>query len=137
MGNSDPPSSFPPGWVCPDPDWAAALDAEFRQELPPGHLLHGRRVELVAAREATDDVLFRHPDEPDRFTVVHLTWLGREVIDPDHPWVEYDGDFAGFAAWEWRMLGGSGSPDAEPPLHPTGPAGTLAEDQSSPRLPGG
>lgn len=114
MGGGDKPVSLPPGWVYPDTDWAAALDTEFRRELPPGHLLHGRRIELVAARERTDDVLFRHPDEPGRFTVIHLTWLGREEINADHPWVEYDGDFAGFTTWEWRLLGGSGSPDSGP-----------------------
>jgi hypothetical protein len=114
MDGGDRPVPLPLGWVQPDPKWSAALEAEFRRELPPGHLLYGRRVELVAAREGTDDVLFGHPDEPGRFTVVHLTWLGREEINANHPWIEFDGDFAEFTAWELRMLGGSNSPDAGP-----------------------
>ncbi len=92
--------TLPPGWVYPEPDWAASILAEFHREMTPGHLLHGRRVELLAAREGNDDVLFGHVDEPGRFTVIHLTWCGREEIDANHPWVEFDGDFAGFTAWE-------------------------------------
>ena len=48
------------------------------------------RVEVVAHREGTDDILCRHLDELSRFTVVHLTWLGREEIDTQHPAVEAD-----------------------------------------------
>ena len=106
MGITDGPPQLPPGWCYPDPDWAASLNAEFRRELPPGHLLQNRRVEMVATCDGTDDVLFQHLDEPGRFTVIHLTWLGREEIDADHPWVEFDGDFPGFLAWDRHMLGG-------------------------------
>lgn len=114
MGVNDERPELPPGWVYPKPEWAASLMAEFRRELPPGHLLYGRRVELVAAREGTDDILLRHADEPDRFTVIHLSWLGREEINADYPWLEYDGDFAGFTASEWHMLGTSAQTDAQP-----------------------
>jgi hypothetical protein len=112
MATADSPAPPPPGWEYPDSDEAESLAAEFRRELPPGHRLYGRRVELVAARVGTDDVLFRHPDEPGRLTVIHLTWLGREEIDADHPWVEFDGDAAGFWAWERSWHGGSHA-DAE------------------------
>lgn len=105
MNSDASPRQLPPGWVHPDPEWEAQLESEFRRELPPGHLLHSLRVQLIAAREGTDDVLFQHRDEPDRFTVVHLSWLGKEEIDASHPWVEFDGDFPAFQAWEGRMSG--------------------------------
>ncbi len=113
MGTTDGMPPLPQGWVYPDREWSESLMVEFRRELPPGHLLHGRRVELIAAREGTDDVLFRHSDEPGRLTVVHLTWLGREEINADHPWVEFDGDAARFWAWELSWHGGPPT-DAEP-----------------------
>jgi hypothetical protein len=104
MADEPSPISLPLGWMYPDPDWADSLHAELLRELPPGHLLFGRRGKLIATRGGTDDVLFQHSDEPGRFTVVHLTWLGRQEIDAQHPWVEFDGDFAGFVAWEEQFL---------------------------------
>lgn len=89
----------------PGPRVGDFTGGRVHRELPPGHRLYGFQVELVAAREGNDDVLFRHIDDPGRFTVIHLTWLGKEEIDAKHPWVEYDGDATGFVAWEWRKLG--------------------------------
>jgi hypothetical protein len=37
----------------------------------------------------------------------------------------------------WRSLAAGNAPDAEPPLHPTGPAGSLPDDPRSPSRPGG
>lgn len=97
---------LPEGWYYPDQETAALLHAELLRELPSGHLLYGRTVETVAWRDgATDDVLFRHVDEPARFTVIHLTWLGRTEINAQHPTVEFDGTFAGFLAEEERVYG--------------------------------
>jgi len=104
----DPPvrPALPQGWFYPDRDTAANLRAELLRELPPGHVLTGREVEAIAWREgATDDVLFRHADEPDRFTVVHLSWLGRTEISPEYPTVEFDGTFAEYLAEEKRLYG--------------------------------
>src|SRR5947208_1909467 len=84
----DPPdrTPLPQGWFRPDDDTALNLHAELLRELPPGHVLTGREVETIAWREgATDDVLFRHADKPDRFTVVHLTWRGRTEISSEYP----------------------------------------------------
>ena len=105
MHNACNTSSFRPalpvGWSYPDPEVARNLHRELQLELPPGHLLFGRAVETFAWREhATDDVLFRHVHEPDRFTVIHLSWLGRTENNPLHPTVEFDGTFEGFLADE-------------------------------------
>jgi hypothetical protein len=104
---------LPLGWEYPDSDWAASLDAELQRELPPGHPLYGCRVEVFAAREGDDDTLLRHLDDPGRFTVVHLTWLGREEINAQHPWVEFDGTLAEFLDREHRIVAGLGL-DTEP-----------------------
>jgi len=56
-----------------------------------------------ATRRGIDDVLFRHRDDPDRFTVVHLSWLGRTEINAQHPTVEFDGSFSEFLADEARI----------------------------------
>ena len=93
--------ALPLGCFYPDSENAQNLFEELQRELPPGHLLAGRAVETFAWREgATDDVLFRHRDEPERFTVIHLSWLGRTEINALHPTVEFDGTFAEFLAFE-------------------------------------
>jgi len=92
---------LPPGWEYPVPDVAAGLLAELHIELPPGHRLFGCRVESVAACCGDDDTLFRHLDEPDRFTVVHLTCRGAQEIE-GHPTIAFEGTFSEFLAREWQ-----------------------------------
>lgn len=97
---------LPEGWFRATPAEAARLLGELRRELPYGHVLDGVAVETFAHRDgATDDVLFRHLDGPERFTVVHLTWRGATEIDQHHPRVEVDGSFDEFLAYEWRQQG--------------------------------
>lgn len=91
---------LPEWYYYPDAKEAAHLDAELQRELPEGHLLFGVPIEPFAARDGTDDVLFRHRDEPTRFTVIHLTWIGKTEINAEHPTVEFDGTFEGFLAHE-------------------------------------
>ena len=93
------------GWYYPDADVAESLHTELQLELPPGHLLFGRAVETVAYRRDQDDVLFRHRDEPDRFTVIHLTWIQKREINPQHPSVCFDGAFKRFFAEEEKFYG--------------------------------
>ena len=115
MGDDAGPVPLPLGWEYLEPGCAASLLAELHRELPPGHPLYGRRVEVFAARVGDDDTLFRHLDEPGRFTVVHLTWLGREEINAEHPWVEFDGTLGAFLDREHRIVAGLGrdaGPDA-------------------------
>ena len=98
--------ALPVGWFYPDAAIAQSLHDELQRELPPGHLLTGRAVETFAWREhATDDVLFRHVHEPERFTVIHLSWIRKQEINAQHPTVEYDGTFEGFVAEEQRLYG--------------------------------
>ena len=101
-----PRPALPLGWYYPDAEDAQALITEFQRELPPGHLLDGVPVDVFAWREgATDDVLFRHRNQTDRFTVIHLSWLGRTEINAQHPTVAFDGTFAEFLAEDERLYG--------------------------------
>ena len=95
------PGALPVGWYLADAEEAKRLLDELHRELPRGHVLHGVPVDTFAHRRgATDDVLFRHVSEPDRFTIIHLTWIGRTELDARYPRVEYDGSFDGFMAYE-------------------------------------
>lgn len=103
------PSDLPPlpkGWFYPeDSDISGNLHAELLRELPPDHLLFGHSVEVFAYRRGSDDVLFRHRNQPCRFTVIHLSWLGREEVNAQHPTVELDGSFDEFVAEEGKLYG--------------------------------
>jgi hypothetical protein len=60
-------------------------------------------VQAVAYRQDQDDVLFRHHDEPDRFTVVHLTWICKRELIAEHPSVCFNGPLVEFFAEEERF----------------------------------
>ena len=94
---------LPIGWEYLDADEAAWKLAELKLELPPGHLLFGVPVETFAARIGDDDTLFRHLNVPDRLTTIHLTLLGREEINAEHPTIDFDGTLAEFLAREHRI----------------------------------
>ena len=94
------PQPLPDGWFESDSEESSVRHAELQRELPPGHILYRRPVSVVAHREGTDDILCHHQDEPERFTVIHLSWIGREEIDAQHPTVETDGDYDSFLEYE-------------------------------------
>ncbi len=96
-------SKLPDGWFPSDPEHAANFHAELCRELPTGHMLYGVPVEVVAHRQGTDDILCRHVEDYDRLTVIHLTWLMREEIEPNHPTIEFDGNINDFYAYERRF----------------------------------
>jgi hypothetical protein len=96
---------LPEGWCYPDAEEADLLYTERQRELPTGHLLFGVPVQTFATCEGADDVLFQHRDKPQRFTVIHLTYLGSTEIDADHPTVEFDGSFAEFLAEQEELYG--------------------------------
>ncbi|HEY2081919.1 MAG TPA: hypothetical protein VGI88_03975 [Verrucomicrobiae bacterium] len=95
---------LPGWWKQPDATVARNLEAELQRELPPGHLLYGIPVETFGYSDGSDDVLFHRLDTPDRFTIVHLTWLGHTEINAQHPTVEFDGTFAEFLAYHEDLI---------------------------------
>jgi hypothetical protein len=105
IDNTSNRPDLPEGWYYPDAAESELFHAELQRELPPGHLLFGVPVATFATRDGTDDTLFRHRDEPERFTLIHLTWLGKTEINSEHPTVEFDGTFAEFLADEERRYG--------------------------------
>ena len=94
---------LPAAWEAVSGTEAAGLVAELQSEAIPGHPLFGVPVRAVAAATGNDDVLFRHQDEPDRFTVAHLTWRQGPEIDARHPTVEFAGTWAQFVAEQQRI----------------------------------
>lgn len=100
--------ALPLGWEYLEPCEAAERLTELKRELPTNHVLFGIPVETFAARIGDDDTLFRHLVEPDRFTIVHLTWLGREEINAQHPSVDFDGTLEEFFAREHSINSGLG-----------------------------
>ena len=96
---------LPEYWEHPSDDMAKRLYEELQRELPSGHLLCDVPVEVFAwTGGGNDDVLFRHLDKPDRFTIIHLSWLGRTEINAQHPTVEFDGCFAKFLDYHKTLL---------------------------------
>jgi hypothetical protein len=95
---------LPEGWFGSPPEIAADMESQLALELPPGHLLEDLAVRVVAHRMGTDDILCWHIQEPRRFTVIHLTWSGGKQTDTDYPWVEADGTFDDFLAYEQKWL---------------------------------
>jgi phenylpropionate dioxygenase-like ring-hydroxylating dioxygenase large terminal subunit len=96
---------LPDYWEHPDTDTAAQLYAELQRELPAGHILYGVSVETFGwTAHGSDDILFRWLDEPNHFTIVHLSWLGRTEINAQHPTVEFDGSFAEFLAYHDQFV---------------------------------
>jgi hypothetical protein len=85
---------------------AEQLLAELQRELPREHALQGKALEALADRDgASDDVLFRLVDSPDRFVIVHLTWRMQPETDPPYPLVAFEGTFDEFAAFDAERWG--------------------------------
>jgi hypothetical protein len=70
-------------WHSVSPERRAQLDAEVARELPPGHVLAGRRLVAAAAHSDRDDVVFEVPGLG--YAVVHLTWSGRREKSSESP----------------------------------------------------
>ena len=87
--------ALPTGYFYPDAEECAHLHAELLRELPPTHPLFGVPLETFAAREGTDDTLFRFRGNPRRYVLVHLTGLAQTEID-ENLIVVFDGTFEEF-----------------------------------------
>ncbi len=73
---------LPVGWFYSNAEESDLRHDELLRELTPGHPLFDMDVDVVAHREGTDDILCRHHTDPDRLTVVHLTWRGGPEMAP-------------------------------------------------------
>lgn len=100
--NEHETKALPEGWFWTDETRRTTLQAEYQLELPEDHPLYG--VDVIAHREATDDILVRHLLHHDRVSVVHLTWARRKEL-PNHPTVEFSGSHEEFVQWEFEMYG--------------------------------
>lgn len=88
-------AELPDGWGGLTAEQVSGFAAELALELRPLHRLYGVPMQAVAVSDASDDALFRHTDEPDLFSVVHLTWTGKQ--EQGHwPVVTFTGTFAQF-----------------------------------------
>lgn len=97
---------LPDGWFIASPEQKASLEKELHLELPKGHALFGIPIKIVAHRDgATDDVLCKHLEADDLYSVVHLTWRMREEIHAEFPLIECQGTFQQFLEYEASYLG--------------------------------
>ena len=88
---------MPEGWFYATEEESKSLWKELQKELPEGHILFEKPIQVIAHRRgATDDILCKHLDETDRYTVIHLTWSMKTEIDERFPMVEADGSFTEF-----------------------------------------
>ena len=96
-------SLLPQGWFPSNLTKAMQLYKELQRELSNGHILYEKAVKVIAHREDSDDILCQHENNKTRFTVIHLTWSGKEE-DKKYPFVEFDGDFNDFLNYDNRFL---------------------------------
>ncbi len=94
---------LPEGWFYSNAEESDLRHAELLRELAAGHPLFDTDVDVVAHREGTDDILCRHHADPERLTVVHLTWSGGPEIAPRFPIIECDGTIQDFYNYERRF----------------------------------
>ena len=89
---------------------ADSLAAELARELGPRHVLFGRAVQALARRSDCDDVLFVSLAQA---FVVHLTWTGRQEVDPRWPSTETYASLEAFI--EERMVSDAADVDDDDP----------------------
>jgi hypothetical protein len=100
------PRALPEGWVRTSGKRADTFVDELQRELLRGHVLFAVNVEACADRAgASDDVLFRLLDDPERFAIVHLTWRGRPEVDARWPSVIFEGTFEEFVEYDHQHWG--------------------------------
>ena len=82
------------GWYRPRNRLAETLRAQLLCAVPESDLLS---VEIVAYHQDRNDVLLRHKNQPDRFTVIHLTGKPDATHSPG-----FGGTFSQFSAREQK-----------------------------------
>lgn len=96
-------SRLPGGWYITASEEAKSLHSELQREIPPGHLLYGRKVTVIARRHDRDDILCWHIEQPERLTIIHLSGVMRQEVDDQYPGVEMDGDVQAFFVYAASM----------------------------------
>lgn len=91
---------LPEDWLHTTENQGESLLTELSKELSPGHKLFDADLTVVAYKDGTDDILCKYDNEPDRYAMVHLTWLGKPETDSVFPFVEFDGDLDSFLKFE-------------------------------------
>jgi hypothetical protein len=98
------PESLPERWFFASPEESAFLWNELQKELPIGHILFHIPLKIIATQNyVTDNILCKHLSEPDRYTVVHLTWSTKTETNEKFPTVEVDGSFEDFLNYEKKL----------------------------------
>ena len=87
---------MPDGWMALRGDESVNVLAEVHREIPPGHVLAGRKLFPVARHRGRDDVLLRTIGTDAKLWEVHLTW--RTETDPEWPRARPFEDVAAFVA---------------------------------------
>jgi hypothetical protein len=77
---------LPEHWsdLSEEPGQRQALTDQLHRELPVGHVLDGRDVELIARCRRCDDILI-HLRDHGEYGIVHLTWRKGPEISPAWP----------------------------------------------------
>lgn len=98
------PESLPERWFFASSEESAFLWNELQKELPKGHILFHIPLKVIATQNyVTDNILCKHLSEPDRYTVVHLTWSTKTETNENFPAVEVDGSFEDFLNYEKKL----------------------------------
>ncbi|MDD1794428.1 hypothetical protein LRP50_14940 [Enterovibrio sp. ZSDZ42] len=96
---------LPHDWFHADSEDKEMYGKELNLEMLSGHFLFSKNIEVYAHRnDATDDILCRHIDAEDLYTVVHLTWSMRPEIDNKHPTVEFHGSYDEFLQYNSKFF---------------------------------
>src|SRR5690349_680888 len=88
------------GWYYPKTHLVQVLTKDLQFDLPPEDLPLGRTLELIAFNEGLHDVLLRHLDNSDKFSVIHLSTAHQRKTNANQPSVRFIGTFQEFAAIE-------------------------------------
>ena len=73
-------------WGPIQPDYVTRAEKELQREICAGHVLFGKPVKAIGARQDCDDVLFQLEASAPMFAVVHLTY--NKESDPKWPGTE-------------------------------------------------
>jgi len=96
--------SLPLSWFFASEKEREYLWNELQKEIPVGHVLFRVPLLIIATQNyVTDDILCKHLNEPDRYTVVHLTWSAATETIENLPAVEMDGSFEDFLNYANKM----------------------------------